>query len=428
MPGMSPVPPTMRRAVGRWQIVGLALNDVIGSGVYLLPAAAAAMLGAWSVGAVFLAGVAVLLIVLCFAEASSHFDQPGSAYLYARTAFGDLAGFGVGWMTWLARIVSVASLSAGFAQALSYLWPATSGGAPRHLAVAFPIVALTAINIVGIRSGAGTANVLVVAKLVPLALFLLGALLVLPGAQVTQPPADPGHLGEAALLLLYAYAGFENTPAASGEYRNPRRDVPFALMVNIALVTGLYGAVQWLAVAVVPDLRSSASPLAQAAGGFFGSWAGWVLTAGAAVSIFGTAGNSVLFGPRYLYALSQDGFGPAFLGRLHPRFRTPVVALVLQAVIALPLALTGSFVALASLSVVARLVTYLGTAAAVPVLRRKMPVRETTWRLPGGWLLPGAAIAVTLALAVSARAGDLVAAGVALLVGLGVYVARRDGS
>ena len=130
---MSSETPSLRRVVSRWQILGLALNDVIGSGVYLLPAAAAALLGPASLWAVLVAGFAVLLLVLCFAEASSYFDQPGSAYLYARPAFGDLVGFEVGWMTWLARVASVSSLSAGFAKALSYVWPAVEAGWPRGL-------------------------------------------------------------------------------------------------------------------------------------------------------------------------------------------------------------------------------------------------------------------------------------------------------
>ena len=124
---------TLKRVATRWQIVALALNDVVGSGVYLLPAAAAALLGPLSLAAVVAAGFAVLLIVLCFAEAASHFEEPGSAYLYAREAFGPLVGFEVGWMAWLARVASVASLSVGFAQALSFLIPATAHGLGRGL-------------------------------------------------------------------------------------------------------------------------------------------------------------------------------------------------------------------------------------------------------------------------------------------------------
>ena len=169
----------LRRVVPRWQIVALSLNDVIGSGVYLLPAAAAALLGPASLWAVLLAGFAVLMIVLCFAEAASRFDEPGGAYIYARSAFGAFIGFEVGWMTWLARISSVASLSVGFAQALGYVWPAVDGGPARSVAIVVPLLALTAVNVIGVRSGVRTAVFLVAAKLVPLLIFV-GAAAVSP--------------------------------------------------------------------------------------------------------------------------------------------------------------------------------------------------------------------------------------------------------
>jgi amino acid transporter len=414
------------RVVTRWQIVGLSLNDVVGSGVYLLPAAAAAILGPASVWAVPLAGLAVLLIVLCFAEAASHFDRPGSAYLYARTAFGGLVGLEVGWMTWLARVASVASLSVGFAQASSFLWPATSGGAGRAIAITLPVLILTGLNVVGVRSGVWAAVVLLIGKLVPLAIFVVFGLFAASAARVgSQPPGD-GSVARAALLLLFAYAGFENTAAAAGEYRDPRRDVPFALLVNIVCVTLLYFAVQWITLGTLPDAAESATPLADASRRFIGSWAGVLIAIGGALSILGTNGNTVFAGPRYLLALARDGFGPAALGRLHPRFRTPANAILLQTAIALPLAWTGTFVALAELSVVARLATYVGTAAAVPVLRRSMPVDGHTQRLPAGALIPLSAVVLGLALAASATGRSLIAAAVALLVGGLLWRFRRD--
>lgn len=421
---------TLRRAVSRWQIVGLSLNDVVGSGVYLLPAAAAAFLGPASLAAVGLAGLAVLLLVLCFAEAASHFDEPGSGYLYARTAFGPFVGFEVGWMTWLARVASVASLSVGFAQALSFLWPAATSGWGRTAAIALPLLALTAINYVGIASGARTAVGLVIAKIVPLVVFVAAGLFVAsPRLAFAQPATEEGGLGGAALLLLFAYAGFENTAAPAGEYRNPRRDVPFALLTEIGTVTLLYVAVQWVALGTLPELARSTTPLADAARLFLGSWGGWLLTVGAVLSILGTNSNTVLAGPRYLFAMARAGFGPPPLGRalsrVHPRFRTPANAIVLQTAVALPLALSGTFVGLAALSVVARLATYLGTAAAVPVLRRKLGEPAGAFRLPGGPAIPIAACALSVAFAASATAESLVAAGVALAVGALLYATRE---
>ena len=443
-PGAGPRPGLLR-AVSRWQIVALVLNDVIGSGVYLLPAGAAALLGGASVGAVVLAGAAVLLVVLCFAEAASHFDQPGSAYLYAREAFGELVGFEVGWMTWLARVASVASLAVAFAQALGYLWPEARAGWGRQAAIVLPVLGLTAINVVGIRSGVRTAVLLAVAKIVPLVVFVVagtvwvvragagtggvvsaGGTVVRSGALAAAGGSPGWHqIGAAALLLLYAYAGFENTAAAAGEYKNPRRDVPFALLAQIGFVTLLYAWVQWVALATLPGLAASATPLADAARRFLGAWGGWLLTVGATLSILGTNGNTVLTGPRYLFALAQGGYGPRLLAAVHPRFRTPAVAVVAQTAIALPLALSGTFTGLAALSVVARLATYLGTAAAVPVLRRKLGSRPGAFRLPGGPLVPAAAALLCVVFAASATRQDLIAGALALAVGLVVWKLRR---
>jgi APA family basic amino acid/polyamine antiporter len=438
--------PGLLRAVSRWQIVALVLNDVIGSGVYLLPAGAAALLGGASVAAVVLAGLAVLLVVLCFAEAASHFDQPGSAYLYAREAFGELIGFEVGWMTWLARVASVASLAVAFAQALGYLWPEARAGWGRDVAIVLPVLALTALNVVGIRSGVRTAVLLAIAKIAPLLVFVAaGTVFALRGGGAVGAAAVGGavgtaaaggaaggagavgwhQVGAAALLLLYAYAGFENTAAAAGEYKNPRRDVPFALLAQIGMVTVLYAWVQWVALATLPGLAASATPLADAARRFLGPWGGWLLTIGATLSILGTNGNTVLTGPRYLFALARGGYGPRLLGSVQPRFRTPAVAVVVQTVIALPLALSGTFTGLAALSVVARLATYVGTAAAVPVLRRKLGSRPGAFRLPGGPLVPTAAVLICIVFAASATPRDLIAGAVALAVGLAVFKLRR---
>jgi amino acid transporter len=417
--------PQLRRVVSRWQIVGLSLNDVIGSGVYLLPASAALLLGPASLWAVLVAGLAVTLIVLCFAEASSYFDEPGSAYLYARTAFGDLAGLEVGWMTWLARVASVASLSVGFAQALSYVWPQLDEGPARWTAIVVPILGLTAINVIGVRSGVRAAIVLLLSKLLPLLVFVAFGIFAATWDRVQAQPAGQGGLGAAALLLLFAYAGFENTPAAAGEFRNPRRDVPFALLINIAVVTTLYVSVQWVALGTLPELGQSTTPLADAATLFLGGWAGLFLTVGAALSILGTNSNTVLAGPRYLLALGRDGYGPRWIGRVHPRFRTPSNAVLFQAAVAIPLALSGTFTTLAALSVVARLATYIGTAAAVPILRRKLGPQKGGVRLPGGAAIPLGAISLSVALAASATVSSLVAAAVALLVGLVLFATRR---
>ena len=170
--GEQPARPAMLRAVGRWQVVGLSINDVIGSGIYLLPAVAFAMLGSFSVWAVLLAGATVGLLVLCYAKASSYFDQPGGSYLYAREAFGPFVGFQIGWTIWLTRVVVAASLSNGLADAVARFWEPAMAGAGRTAVVAGSLLLLTAVNVIGVSWAARAAAVLVVCKLVPLLVFV----------------------------------------------------------------------------------------------------------------------------------------------------------------------------------------------------------------------------------------------------------------
>lgn len=426
MNAADPDRPTLLRAVSRRQLVALSINDVIGSGVYLLPAAAALLLGPMSIVGVVVAGLAVALLVLCFTEASSYFDQPGGAYLYTREAFGSFVGFEVGWMTALARVASIASLSNGFALAVAFLWEPAGSGLTRAALIVALIGLLTWVNVLGVKHGARTAVTLLVAKTVPLVIFVIVGLFFVEWSRVTameSPP--PGALGEAALLLLFAYAGFENTPAAAGECKNPRRDVPFALLTMIILVTILYTGVQMVAIGVLPGVENSLSPVAESAGVFLGAAGVILMSLGAVISIGGNVGNTILVGPRYLYALALDGYGPRALGRVHPRYKTPAAAIITLSGVALILALTGTFVQLAMLSIIARMVTYIGTAAALPVLRKRFGPQPNAVRLPGGATIPVLAIGLSLALLASASLYNLLAGLVALAAGAVLYSFRR---
>lgn len=421
-----PVRPGLLRIVSRWQIVALAVNGVIGSGIYLLPASTAALLGPASVWAVLLAGLTVGLLVLCFAQAASYFDQAGGAYLYTREAFGEFVGFQIGWMTWLSRVVSVAALAAGLAQALALWSPGWSGSGMAALIAGLGILLVTAVNWVGVRSGARFGVLLVIVKLLPLLLLIAVGVFHLDSEALTvHTLPDSSSIAAAALLLLFAYGGFENAPAAAAEYRQPKRDLPFALMATIAIVTAVYVAIQVVALSLLPNLAQSASPLAEAAERLGGAPAVSLLSLGAAVSILGTMGSSTLFGPRYLYALAADGYGPRILAAVHPRWHTPHLALGLQGALALLLAWSGSFVELALLSVVARLGTYIGTAAALLVLIPRHRHRPEALQLPGGRLIPSLALIVSLALLASASTRHLAAGAVAVVIGSLVWGLRR---
>lgn len=407
--------------------MALSVNDVIGSGVYLiLPVAAAMLLGPASVWAILAAGFAVLLLVLCFAEAGSLFEKPGGAIVYTRAAFGDFVGFEVGWMTWIARISSIAGLSVFFARAVGYLWEGAKSGIGQQLTIVIPLLLLTWINVVGVKSGARTAVVLAFGKVLPLLLLVGVGIFAVSWDRVFPVPMPAReNFMKAALLVLFAYAGFENTAAPAGEFKNPRRDIPFALIVQICLVTAIYTSVQLVAIGTIENLGTSQTPLADAGRLLMGPVGGFLLTLGAVLSVLGTNNNTVLAGPRYLYALAQTGKLPAAFARIHPRYRTPHIAILTQTAVALLLMLTGTAEELAVLSAIARLATYIGTALAVPVLRRKMPATERTIRLPGGPAIPIAALVICVLFLSAAEAKNWIAGGIALALGALIYFLRR---
>ena len=438
---MNPVSsvPGFRRAVSRWEVVALSVNIVLGSGVYLvLPVAAARLLGPASVWAILAAGFAVLLIVLCFAEAASHFDRPGGAYVYAREAFGDFIGFEVGWMTWIARTAAVASLSVFFARAVGYVWDGANRGVGQAAVIFLQLALLTAINVAGVKAGSRTTVLLTIGKILPLVVLVgIGVFAVNWGHVFPVPAPAAANFAPAALLVLYAYSGFEATAGPAGEFGNPRRDLPFALILQIGLVTVLYTLVQLVAIGTLPQLGISHTPLADAAGVLLGRPGALLLTLGAAISVLGTVNASVLVGPRYLYALAADGRVPAIFARIHPRFHTPYVAILAQSGIALSLIIAdavgqkikpGAFPVaeeLALLSVIARLVSYLSTCLAVPILRRRLPATPGSIRLPGGPTIPIAAVALSLTLLGAAEKKVFLAGAVALTVGAFLYAAGR---
>ena len=431
--------PGFLRAVSRWEIVALSINGVVGSGVYLvLPVATAQLLGPASVWAIPAGGLVVLLIVLCFAEAGSRFDQPGGAYLYARAAFGDFAGFQVGWMTWLARVAAVASLTVFFGRVLAYFWPAAGSGPGLALTILLQLGLLTWINVVGVKAGARTTVVLTIGKLLPLLALVAAGLLEVSWDGVFPVPApDSRNFGQAALLVLYAYSGFETVSAPAGEFQDPQRNLPFALMIQLVTVTALYTLVQLVAIGTVPALGLAKTPLSDAGRILMGPAGGVLLTLGAAISVLGTNNGMILSGPRFLYALAEGGGLPRIFARIHPRFRTPYVAILTQGALALGLIAADAVVhavtpgafgvaeELALISIIARLVSYLGTCLAVPVLRRRLPSTPKTLRLPGGPVIPVAASLVCIFLVAAVERRVFVAGGIALAAGTLIYAYGR---
>ena len=420
--------PGLVREVGLVGLTAIAVNGVVGSGIFVLPATVAGLMGPASPVAYVVAGSLTALVVLCFAEAGSLFEQTGGPYIYAREAFGRFVGFEVGWMFFLSRLAAGAAIANAFCAYLAQFWPAAAGGVERAVAITLLVASLTAVNLVGVRYGSWTVNALTVAKLLPLFLLLaVGLPLADPERWRLLALPEGAALRQAALLLVFAFGGFENANVPSEESHNPRRDLPIALVAAIASTAVLYVLIQIVALGTVPSLAQEKAPLAAAGRAVLGPLGGVLITLCAVVSTSGSLSAIVLVGPRILYAFAQGRQLPAALAAVHPRYHTPHVGIFVFAFLVWLAALSGSFAQLAAVSAIARLLFSAATCLAVPVLRRKLPDAARRLRVPGGVAVPLAASAVSLWLLSGITASQAAAGAIALLAGalLALLVERR---
>jgi basic amino acid/polyamine antiporter, APA family len=413
--------PALRRELGRWDLTAIGVNQVIGSAIFLLPANVAKEIGPWGPMAFLLVGLASLLIALCFAEVGSRFDRTGGPYLPARVAFGRFIGFEVGWMMWFTRVASQASVSNGLALALAFYWPALSSGTPRMALITGVTLTLMWINLRGIKQSSLFVNVLTVGKLLPLLLFIVvGIWFVDPARFSAMPDVSVPQAGAAALLLIFAYGGYEVTGVPAGEAANPRRDVPFAFMMTILTVAAVMTLTSAVATGVLPDVAQSATPLADGAAIFMGAIGALIISVGSAVSMTGNNMGQVLTGSRTIFALAENGDLPRWFARVHPTHQTPSNAIIFTSAVALTLALTGSFVTLAAVSAVARLVMYLAVCTATLVLRRRQPDAQmgpAQFTAPFGPVVPVLACLVALSILAGASTQQLLMGPYALITG-----------
>jgi APA family basic amino acid/polyamine antiporter len=424
----------LRRELGRWDLTAIGINQVIGGAVFAMPAALAAIVGGWSPVLIVAVGAASLMIALTFGEVASRFAGTGGPYLYTRAAFGRFPAFEVGWMQWFTRVASWASVINVLVASLGFYWPAVTAGSARTMFLTGIIAMLALINILGIRQSAWVVNFLTVGKLIPLALFIIVGLTAVDVAALHPGPVPPlSDLSTSALLLIFAFGGYEVIPIPAGESKDPQRAVPFALIMTIVVVTAVLALAQVVALGTLPELAASKTPLADASARVMGATGAAVITLGAVLSTLGNNMGQALSGSRSLFALGENGDIPRVFARVSPRFGTPVVAIVVTAAVSLVLATTGSFVGMAAASAVSRLVVYVATCAAALRLRSprfagEVPAPKMT--VPFGPVIPLLAILIALAILAGAtpvqlRAGAYALAVGALLFAIAVLPGRR---
>ena len=418
------------RAIGRWSLAALAVNSVIGSGIFGLPSTVAGLLGKRSVLAVLIAGAAIGIIMACFAEVASQFSEAGGPYLYARTAFGRLTGILVGWTLYLAQVSAPAANANLFVIYLAEFWPGAKEHWPRIVILTLLVGHLALINALGAKQGAAVSNVFTVAKILPLLMVILA------GAAVTlMHPAPWGMAGpppssawmKAIVLLIFAYGGFESSLAPMSEAKNPGRDAAFALFVALFACTTIYALVQWVVVGVLGPGATTDRPLAEVARLTMGNrWAALVAI-GALVSVYGYLSAKLLAMPRVTFALAEGGDLPRVFAAVSPRFHTPWFSILFYGAAVWGLAISGTFTWNVTLSVIARLFYYAVVCLAVIALRRKQPLAARV-RVPGGQVLAllGVGIAVALATQADLSKSLILAATVGAALLNWLWVRRAD--
>ena len=416
------------RAIGTRQLTLSIINVTIASSIFLMPATVAERLGAAAPIAYLVCATLMTLIALCFAAAGSRVSLTGGLYAYIDTAFGGFAGFLGGYLYSVTACLSVASVATAFAGTAGVLSPVFAGGLGRAVLLAALFAALAAVNVRGIKPGIRLVEAITAAKLIPLLLLVIAGVwsLNVDFLRMTMPTVS--QVGQASIVLLFAFVGVEVALTPSGEIRDPARTVPRSILSALAVATSIYLAVQTVAQGTLgPELPLyKDAPLVETASRLFGSGARLMFLVGMAVSIFGYIAGDMLGTPRVLFALARDGVLPGSLVRVHPRYRTPALAIVLYAAVVAALAISSSFERLVVMANVSALLLYLMcVAASYRLQQRDVRMAGTPFNLPGGMLIQLLAAAGILWLLSQATHEEWRIEAYVLGVAIAYYVLKR---
>ena len=419
----------LKRTIGVFGLSANIMNIIIGAGIFALPAIVAASMGPSSIIAYLFCGILMALIMLCFAEAASKVTQTGGVYSYIETAFGPYAGFLAGIFSVGGTLLADAAVSNALISVLGSAYPIFQEEWMRILALVLIFFGLSSINVIGIKEGIGLVKINIIAKLIPLLLLItFGWKAVSTANLVIESFPDIHQLGKTSLILFFAFQGCESGIVVSGEVINPKRTIPKAIFISITIVVVLYMLIQTVAQGVLGNQLShfTDTPLASTANVIFGPIGFVILTAGAAISMFGFLSGDILNNPRTLYALARDKVLPiAALAKIHPVFATPYLSIVIYAVLGFLIAVTGSFESLVVIASSSVLIVYLGVVFAVIKLRYTQKSKSDEFSVPGGLTVPIISIAIILYFLSNLTPNEIIGTLVAITVLSVFYVLIR---
>ena len=374
------------------------VNNSIGSGMFVLPAIVGIQLGAFGIFCYLFCGIMLAAIMLCYAEVGRFITTSGGSYAYIEAAFGPFAGFIANWMyTFGWGILGSAAVINILADSLAILFPVFLNPIIRVLLCFMLLASITLLNIRGAKEGARFVQLLTVVKMLPLLMLIVLGLGHIKAANLRWEHLPPlNTFADTALLLFFAFAGFETSLNVSGEIKNPKRNVPLGIFIGGMFSLIVYLLIQTVARGVLGDEIAAFkdAPLAGVAENILGPSGRIILVMAAAFSCLGVLSGDILATPRLLFAGANDGLFPTFLGKVHPKFATPYLAVITYASLIFVLSISGGFKQLAVLASAAILLVYLGVILAIIKLRmKKQDANERTFKVPGGLIIPLAGIA-----------------------------------
>ena len=428
----------LARGLTRLNATAMVIGTIIGASIFVQPAEIARQLD--SPPSIMLAwiacGVLTLFGAFVCAELASAFPQTGGVYVFLREAFSPLAGFLWGWaMFWSVHSGIIAAIAVVFGRYAVVFLPTSfqSDAVIRAVAVAV-IVALSALNYVGVRGGGRVQTVLTIVKVTAIALLVVCGFLAAPSVAAVTPishlPDRAGNPFALAMVAgLFAYGGWHMVTYTAGETTMPVRTIPAALVAGVAVVTVCYVLVNLMYLRVLPldTVRSSTRIAADAADAMFGRGGQLLLSVLVLVSTFGSLTGIILTGPRMYFSMAQDGLAPRRLASIDPHYKTPAAAIAAQAVWASVLAASGAYRTLFTRVVYTEWLFFALLAAGVFVLRRRDDYRPA-YRMWGYPAVPAIFIAVSLAVVVHQFVADPFEAAFGLgivALGLPVYYLRH---
>jgi APA family basic amino acid/polyamine antiporter len=389
----------LKREIGVADVATNAVNNIIGGGIFLLPALVAASIGNAAILAYLVCGIMLFAVMLCFAEASSRVTGTGGAYAYIENSFGQYAGFIANSFYWFGcGILSDAALTNGMLDILSFQFHFFSIPVYRGIFFFLFFGGFALINIRGVKQGMRAIRIGTIFKLVPLALLIVAGSFKIQWHNLQWQQWPSAHnLGEASIILFFAFMGGDVAVIVGGEMKNPKRTGAVGIIWGICLVAIFYILIQLVAQGVMgTDLKNHKDgPLTALAQIVMGHWGAILITIGATISIFANVSSSPLLYPRIIFAAAEDKLLPAFLAKLHSRFATPYYAIIIYALFDIVFSVSGGFKQLAILSGTCMLLLYMGVALSVIQLRAKKDAAPTdTFKIPGGITIPVIAVII----------------------------------